>query len=50
MREVYVCEECNFVYTEKEKARECEGFCKKHRSCSTEITKKSIGELKLEGN
>ncbi len=46
VKEVYVCEECNFAYTEKEQAKECEEFCKQHKSCSTEITKNSIGEVK----
>jgi len=45
-KEVYVCEECNFAYKEKQQARQCEEFCKKYNSCSTEITKHSIGEIK----
>jgi len=45
-KEIYLCEECNFAYMEKELAEKCEKFCKKYNSCNIEITKHSIGELK----
>jgi len=43
----YVCEACGFAYHEEELARKCETWCKKHNSCNIEITKNSIGEVKL---
>ena len=39
---VYICEECKFLYKEKQWARKCEDWCKKHHSCNLEITKHSI--------
>ena len=47
VKEIYVCEACSFAYKEKELAEKCEEFCKKHNSCNIEITKYSIGEIKL---
>ena len=47
VKQVYICEECNFAYKEKEFAKKCEEFCKKHHSCNTEVTKHSIGMVKL---
>jgi len=41
-RTYYICEECNFAYSNKDTARECEAYCKKYKSCSLEITKKAI--------
>ena len=46
VKEIYVCEACNFLYEMKELAKKCESWCKKHHSCNIEITKKSRGELK----
>lgn len=46
VKEIYVCEACNFAYKEKELAEKCESWCKKYNSCNIEITKNSIGELK----
>jgi len=46
VKEIYVCEICNFAYNKKELASRCEGWCRKHKSCSLEITKSSIGVLK----
>jgi len=45
-KEVYVCEACKMIYAKKELAKKCEDFCRKYRSCNTEITKHSIGEIK----
>ncbi|MBS3101100.1 hypothetical protein J4204_03125 [Candidatus Woesearchaeota archaeon] len=41
-KKYFECIECNFVYKNKKIAEECEGYCKKHHSCNTEITKYSI--------
>ena len=38
----YICEECNFAYSDKDTAKKCEDYCKKYKSCSLEITKKAI--------
>lgn len=45
VKEIYVCGICNFGYSKKELAEKCEDWCNKHKSCSLEITKKSIGAL-----
>ncbi|MBS3132810.1 hypothetical protein J4470_01615 [Candidatus Woesearchaeota archaeon] len=38
----YQCSVCNFHYTEEKWAKECEDFCRKHSSCSLEITKHAL--------
>ncbi len=38
----YYCEECNLIYLNKKKAYECEEWCRKHKSCSLEITKYAL--------
>lgn len=40
----FVCEECSFVYLDKETAQECEDYCNKYKSCNIEITKKAISK------
>lgn len=40
--ELWVCEECNFAYKEKELAQKCEDFCKERHQCSLEITKYAV--------
>ncbi len=42
----FICEECQFAYKEKTWAVKCEEYCRKHKSCSLEITKNAIGEVK----
>ena len=37
-RTVYACEECGFVYEEREWAEKCEAFCAERHACSIEIT------------
>jgi len=46
VKELYTCEICNFAYNIKKLANECEDWCRKHKNCSLEITKSSIGMLK----
>lgn len=41
-KQVYVCEECGFGYSEKRLALMCEEFCKRVGACSGEITKLAI--------
>lgn len=38
----FMCEECRFVYLDKDTAKKCEDFCSKYHSCSLEITKNAI--------
>jgi len=38
----YECEECHYIYKEKKWAEKCESWCKKHKSCNTDITKHAI--------
>ncbi len=35
---VYACEECGFVYEDREWAEKCQAFCAEHQACSIEIT------------
>ena len=35
---VYACEECGFVYEDREWAEKCEAFCSEHQACNLEIT------------
>lgn len=39
---VYECEECRLQYKEREIAKKCESWCKKHHTCNTEIIKHAI--------
>ena len=43
---LYRCKECGFAYKEKELAKECEDFCKKHHQCSLEITRHAVQSTK----
>ena len=36
---LYICEACDFSYTERSWAEKCEDYCTKHSACSFEITK-----------
>ncbi len=40
----YQCQECGFMYKEKEWAEKCETWCKEHKSCNLEITKYAVKE------
>jgi len=46
VKEIYICEVCNFAYTSNSLAKKCEEWCNNHKSCSLEVTKSSIGMLK----
>ena len=39
---VHLCEQCATIYKDKELAKKCEDWCKKHSSCNLEIIKKAI--------
>jgi hypothetical protein len=38
----YICIECNMIYKIKSLAEKCEAYCKKFKSCNTNIIKKAI--------
>ena len=39
---LYQCKECKLYYKDKNLAKECEEYCKSHKSCSLEITKHAV--------
>ena len=39
---LFKCNICGFNYKEKDLASQCEAYCKKHKSCSLEITKHAV--------
>ncbi len=41
---IYICEECNFKYSEKKWAMACEDWEKKHKSCNLEVIGHAIKE------
>lgn len=41
-QKLYLCESCGFGYKEYQIAQQCEDFCNKHQSCSTEIAKHAV--------
>jgi len=42
----FQCPKCSFFYKNKNFAEECENWCKKHKSCNTEITQYSVELIK----
>jgi hypothetical protein len=41
-KKVYLCEICGLGYATKNRAEECENFCRKYKACSLEITRDAI--------
>ena len=41
-KKTYMCEECSLAYLSVERAKECESWCNKHKSCNISITKYAI--------
>jgi rubrerythrin len=41
-RTVYLCEICGFGYADDTTANSCEIYCRAHKSCSLQITKKAV--------
>lgn len=39
---VFQCEECKLLYTEKEIAEKCQAWCREHKSCNLEIISHAI--------
>lgn len=40
----FQCEECKFLYSDREWAEKCEAWCKEHDSCNVEITGHAVSE------
>jgi len=43
-KKYYPCEICKLKYKERKYAERCEAWCKRHKSCSLNITKYAIKE------
>lgn len=39
---IYQCSECGLHYRDKELAKQCKAFCKKHKACSMEIAPQAV--------
>ena len=44
-KRIFICEACSYVYDEQKLASKCESYCKANKSCSLEITAKSMGVI-----
>lgn len=42
----YQCEECGFLYADKETAEKCQAWCREHKSCNLEIIKYAVKGVK----
>jgi len=40
--DLYKCKKCGHVYKDRELAKNCEDYCKKHNKCNVKITKHGI--------
>lgn len=41
-KKVFQCEECKFLYKNKETAEKCQDWCSKHKSCNLKIIKYAV--------
>ncbi len=41
-KKYFICEECRFEYKEKEWAKKCEEWCRKHHACNIELIKHAV--------
>ena len=41
---VFTCDECGFKYADIKIAKECEKFCKTHKSCNPKLTALAIAK------
>jgi len=39
---LFTCNECKMKYREEKLAKECEEFCRKHKSCNLELIKHTV--------
>ncbi len=42
IKRLYQCKKCKLFYKDKEIAKQCEEYCKSHKSCSLLITKHAV--------
>lgn len=47
---LYQCSECGLHYRDKELAKQCEAFCKKHKACSMEIAPQAVENEKRQAS
>jgi hypothetical protein len=40
----FQCEECQFLFKEKEWAEKCEAWCKEHHTCNLEVMPHAVNE------
>lgn len=40
---LFVCQECESAYAEREWAVKCEKWCKEHHTCNIEIIRHAVG-------
>ncbi len=45
-KQLYQCRECGFHYFIQSKAKECQDWCRKHKSCNLEIVQEAVENLK----
>ncbi|MDX1535525.1 MAG: hypothetical protein R3346_02080 [Candidatus Spechtbacterales bacterium] len=43
-QKLYECKECGLKYKEKELAKKCTKWCRKHHTCNIEIIKHAVEE------
>lgn len=41
-KKVFLCEVCAFGYVERSTASDCEDYCRAHKGCSLQITRKAV--------
>ena len=41
-KDVWFCDICGFGYADQKTAQSCEDYCREHKGCSMEITKKAV--------
>ena len=45
-KKIYQCSECGLHYEDETRAKECEMWCREHRSCNLEITSYAVESKK----
>lgn len=44
-KKVFICNECEMIYSDERDAQQCEEFCKKYKACNMKIIQKAIGKM-----
>jgi len=47
VNDLFLCEECNLLYRNKELAEKCEAWCREKKSCNLEITSHAVNKSDL---